>query len=124
MKFVENYPIYKQIEEYLKLQIVTKNVLPGEKLPSVRQLAVSLTVNVHTIQRALSSMTDEGILETKRGLGNFVTKDIVVIENLKKELIQNEMDHIYQKLTSLGLSDEAILKELTQFMAKKGDENG
>ncbi len=122
MKFLEDRPIYKQIEEHIKRQIVTKNLLPGEKLPSVRQLAIDLTVNVNTIQRALSSLTDEEILETKRGLGNFVTEDSAVVHRLKEELIHQELERVYVQLKALELTDDEIIMNLTQFIAEKGEE--
>ena len=70
MEFKDNIPIYLQIEQYLYRQIALGKMKAGEKIPSVRKLALELTVNVNTVQRALQQMNDQGILYTKRGEGN------------------------------------------------------
>ena len=75
MKFKDNLPIYLQIEDYIYLQIAQGKLQAGEKLPSVRALALELTVNANTVQRALREMTAKGYIFTKRGEGNFVTTD-------------------------------------------------
>ena len=76
MKFKDNLPIYLQIEDYIYLQIAQGKLQAGEKLPSVRALALELTVNANTVQRALREMTAKGYIFTKRGEGNFVTMSL------------------------------------------------
>ena len=62
MEFKDNIPIYLQIEQYLYRQIALGKMKAGEKIPSVRKLALELTVNVNTVQRALQEMNTQGIL--------------------------------------------------------------
>ncbi len=114
MQFQDNIPIYVQIEKYLYRQIALGKIKPGEKVPSVRQLAVDLTVNVNTVQRALNQMNTEGILEVRRGLGSFVTTDT--------ELIKDTMSEFLESTAQLGLTPEKTLEELKKFIEeKKGD---
>lgn len=60
MEFKDNIPIYLQIEQYLYRQIALGKMKAGEKIPSVRKLALELTVNVNTVQRALQEMNTQG----------------------------------------------------------------
>lgn len=75
MNFKDSLPIYIQIKEYLCRQIITGKLEPNQMIPSVRNLATQLTVNVNTIQKALRQMINSGLLVTKRGEGNYVTSD-------------------------------------------------
>ena len=87
MEFDDKIPIYYQIKQYLYQEIITDRLKSGDQLPAVRQLAADLTVNVNTVQRALTDLIQEGVLETKRGRGNFVTNDMKVLIDMKKRLL-------------------------------------
>ena len=84
MKFKDNIPIYVQIEDYIFLELAQGKLKAGDKLPSVRALAVELTVNVNTVQRALRELTAQGYICSKRGEGNFVTEDDALLEAAKR----------------------------------------
>ncbi|WP_125764649.1 GntR family transcriptional regulator [Companilactobacillus hulinensis] len=116
MKFDDKVPIYYQIKNYLYHQIITGELQPGEKLPSVRQLAIDVTANVNTVQRALSEMITEEVIVPQRGKGNFVTTDVKEIEQLKSKLVNEQISLAYQQLHALDLSDDEILTEFKQFM--------
>ena len=119
MEFKDNIPIYLQIKQYLYRQIITGKLKPGKKIPSVRELAVQLTVNVNTVQRALQQMNFEGILYTKRGEGNFVTEDTTLLDKTKRELINEELDKFVHSMNSLGVSDEQILISLSEYLKEE-----
>ena len=119
MEFKDNIPIYLQIKQYLYRQIITGKLKPGKKIPSVRELAVQLTVNVNTVQRALQQMNFEGILYTKRGEGNFVTEDTTLLDKTKRELINAELDKFVHSMNSLGVSDEQILISLSEYLKEE-----
>ncbi|MFD1472255.1 GntR family transcriptional regulator [Companilactobacillus mishanensis] len=123
MEFDDKIPIYYQIKNYLYHQIVTGELDPGEKLPAVRQLAVDVTANVNTVQRALTEMINEQIIEPQRGKGNFVTIDVDKIKQLKDKLVKEQLTIAYQELHDLQLSDNEILEELRKFMKNRGVEN-
>lgn len=119
MKFDDKVPIYYQIKEYLYHQIVTGALQPGEKLPSVRQLAIDVTANVNTVQRALTEMLSEEIIESQRGKGNFVTTDIESIKQLRNKLVKEQLTLVYQQLHALNLSDDEILSEMKSYMESR-----
>lgn len=122
MQFDDKVPIYYQIKEYIYRQIITGKLAPGDKIPSVRQLAVDLTVNVNTIQRALSELTAENLIEPKRGKGNFVTATDQQISELKEQLINEHLQQLYKNLRELNVSDEEILNDLGRYIDKQRDD--
>lgn len=116
VEFKDNIPIYLQIKQYLYRQIITGKLQPGHKIPSVRELAVELTVNVNTVQRALQQMNAEGILFTKRGEGNFVTEDTALLEQTKAKLIKAELEKFVQSMNALGVADDQISVILSNYL--------
>lgn len=116
MEFKNNIPIYLQIKKYLYRQIITGKLSPGSKIPSIRDLAAEWAVNINTVQRALMQMSDEGVLYTKRGEGNFVTRNIDMLDETKKQLIYAELDKFVQNMKSLGGNDNQIASILTVFL--------
>src|SRR3954451_19190930 len=66
-------PIYAQLDRGLRAAIVTGRLRPGEQLPTVRQLAVDLQVNANTVARVYAELERAGVLETRRGVGSFVS---------------------------------------------------
>ena len=73
-EFDPSKPIYLQLSERINNQIVRKELSAGEKLPSVREMAIRSGVNPNTVQRTYSELERMGIVETKRGQGTFVTE--------------------------------------------------
>lgn len=116
MEFKDNIPIYLQIEQYLYRQIAMGKLKAGEKIPSVRKLAVELTVNVNTVQRALQQMNDQGILYTKRGEGNFVTEDTDLLKQTKQSLIDGQLEQFVQNMMRLGLKKEELVPALSKYL--------
>jgi len=123
MKFDDKVPIYYQIKNYLYHEMMIGALKPGDKLPAVRQLAVDLTVNVNTVQRALGEMITEGILESQRGKGNFVTMDEERITQLKGKLVMEQLERVYEQLHALNLTDEQIIDSLKQYIAQRGQQD-
>ncbi|XGK33719.1 GntR family transcriptional regulator [Lactobacillus acidophilus] len=116
MEFKDNIPIYFQIEQYLYRQIAMGKIKAGEKIPSVRKLALELTVNVNTVQRALQEMNTQGILYTKRGEGNFVTEDTELLAKTKQALINNELDEFVQNMKKLGVKEDSLVSVLENYL--------
>ena len=123
VKFKDNIPIYLQIEQYLYRQIAMGKLQTKQKIPSVRKLAVELTVNVNTVQRALQQMNDQGILYTKRGEGNFVTEDTALLDKTKQSLIDNELDEFVQNMTRLGIKKENLGQVLEEYIQRSENKN-
>lgn len=123
MKFEDNLPIYYQIEQQLYYDIVLGKLQPGEKMPSVRQLALDFTVNINTAQHVLSNMQDNGIIYSKRGLGSFVTDDVNLILVLKDEIISKMFSDFLSKTKKIGLSNQDTIDKLQTFVLKEGPKN-
>lgn len=123
MEFKDNIPIYLQIEQYLYRQIALGKMKAGEKIPSVRKLALELTVNVNTVQRALQEMNTQGILYTKRGEGNFVTEDTELLSKTKQSLINNELDGFVQNMEKLGVKKDKLVSTLTEYLKDSENHN-
>jgi len=100
--FTPDRPIYLQLQELLKLSIVSGLHSPGEKLPAVRDLALEAAVNPNTVQRALTELEREGLVYAQRTSGRFVTEDTTVILRKKKELAMELVDVFLVKMGALG----------------------
>ncbi|KRL02242.1 GntR family transcriptional regulator [Lactobacillus equicursoris DSM 19284 = JCM 14600 = CIP 110162] len=116
MKFKDNIPIYVQIEDYIFLELAQGKLKAGDKLPSVRALAVELTVNVNTVQRALRELTAQGYIYSKRGEGNFVTEDEALLEAAKRKLLVSEPAAFVSRMEKLGVERDKIGRILEQYL--------
>ena len=91
---------------------------PGSKLPSVRELAEHMNVNPNTVQRAYSQIESEGLSQTKRGMGSFITSDKKKINKLKNDFIEDEIIKFTQNMNALGVSDSEIERLFDEFMKR------
>ena len=105
-------PIYAQLIFQIKLAIVSGEYLPGERLASVRELAMDAGVNPNTMQRALQELERDGMVYTQRTSGRFVTEDTKVIESAKKQLAEDQIKDFLEQMGRLGYPKEEILSLL------------
>ncbi len=110
--FDNNVPIYVQLVEQLKILIITGRYKSGEKIPSVRDLATEAKVNPNTMQKALTELEDVGLIFTERTNGKFVTDDLKLIENLKKEYASMIAKKYFERMKSIGYDREEAIKYL------------
>ncbi len=110
MKFYEKLPIYIQIMDYLKTQIVTEQIKEGERLPSVRELSKELQVNPNTVQRSYQELEREGLVYTQRGMGTFVGEDKKVIKSLKKSMAEGFVSNFILEMKKLGFTSKEIVE--------------
>ncbi len=103
-------PIFKQIAENFKLQILMGIYAPGDQLPSVRSLAVELSTNPNTVQKAYTFLEQEGFINTVKGKGNFVVKGRELIE-IKKDEMAEKLRKLIHEAKSVGI-DPLELYEL------------
>jgi len=129
--FAPDRPIYLQLQEQIKLSIVSGQYPPGGKLPAVRDLAIEAAVNPNTMQRALTELERDGLVHAQRTSGRFVTEDKEVIVNMKNELAQELAAAFLEKMAAIGYSagDAAALVAETNAKsnagaAKGGETNG
>ena len=104
MQYDPMSPIYLQVMEALETDIVTGKRGPGEKLPGGRDLALAFSINPNTAARVYQELEREGLCQTKRGLGTFVTEDRARIEALRREMAGRAVAQFIQRLQRLGIS--------------------
>lgn len=119
MEFDNNLPIYLQIMNKIKRDIVTGALKAGDKIPSVRELAVELQINPNTIQRTFQELERENIVETRRGLGRYVTSEESKIMNIKKEMASELLDGFIHGMKDLGFSEAEIVTLVSESAANR-----
>ena len=107
-------PIYLQIIERVQMDIITGRYQPGDKLPSVRDLAQEAAVNPNTMQKALSELERSGLIYSQRTSGRFITEDKEVIHQMKKELAAAEVSAFVAHMKQLGITPEEIRQLLAE----------
>ncbi|MGF7057553.1 GntR family transcriptional regulator [Brassicibacter mesophilus] len=119
LDFDENIPIYLQIIEMIKREIVTGELNGGDKLSSVRELSQRLKVNPNTIQRAYQELEREGLTYTQRGMGTFVSEDKQIIIKLKKDMAIGVLDSFINGMKQLGFSNTEIIEMVNEKFKKE-----
>ena len=109
-QFTNDKPIYLQLMDYFKAQIISGELPEGSRLDSVRDLAVKAKVNPNTMQKALSELERIGLVRTERTSGRFITDDKEKINSMKKELAESEIDAFLEKMKAMGFEKEEIIK--------------
>ncbi|ACL76267.1 GntR family transcriptional regulator [Ruminiclostridium cellulolyticum] len=107
--FTSNVPIYIQIMNEVKLKIVSGVWEAGQRLQSVRELAVEFSVNPNTMQKALSELEREGLLYTERTAGRFVSQDGAKIKKARDEMAEEYTISYYNLMKKLGYKEEEII---------------
>ncbi len=108
-------PIYQQVYEGLLNLIVLKVIPEHEKLPSVRELALTLKINPTTIQKAYKALDHDGYTYAKPGKGNFVEKEEVVRE-LYKKVLTLDLQAAINTWLSYGMSSDEVLKAVNEIL--------
>ena len=112
-------PIFLQIVERIQMDIISGVYAPGDKLPSVRDLAAEAAVNPNTMQKAFSELERTGLVYSQRTSGRFITEDTNMIEELKSSLAKEKINEFLDLMQKLGYKNEEIISLMTQTM--KGD---
>ena len=113
-QFSNSAPIYTQLIGQIRAGIVSGALAPGERLPSVRDLAMEAGVNPNTMQRALTELERDGLVYSQRTSGRYVTEDRDVISAARHALRTFLSD-----MTALGFEKEELLSQLRQEMEKE-----
>ena len=117
-------PIYEQLCEQLRNQVVEGIAVPGEALPSVRSLSTELGINPNTIQRAYRMMEEEGLTVSIPGNGNFVSMEI---ETFRKQKIASSLNTIRDEVKTLkriGIQEQQITELIKDIYGGEGDDQG
>jgi len=116
LAFDDRMPIYRQIIIRFSQAFVRGDILPGERIPSIREISALLKVNTNTIQRVYLEMERDGLINSKRGTGYFFTEDKNMTEKTRRNLAQESLSRFVEEMRALGCRDKEILEELTLYM--------
>ena len=105
-------PIFIQIIEKIQMDIISGAYRPGDKLPSVRELAQEASVNPNTMQKALSELERTGLVYSQRTSGRFITEDTIMIDQLKSELAKEVVTEFLETMQKLGFQREETISLL------------
>ena len=109
-------PIYTQLLEQIQLYIISGAYPPGEKLPSVRDLAAEASVNPNTMQKALSELERSGLIYSQRTAGRYVTEDVNMISQMKESIAKEKISEFFKQMKELGFKPEETLILIQKIM--------
>ncbi len=117
MEFRDKQAIYLQIAEYVCEQILLNKWHLGEKVVSIRELAIAIEVNPNTVQRAYDFLQQREIITNKRGIGYFVEDDALerILNFRKEQFIQNELPFFFRNLYLLKMDFKEVKQLYEQF---------
>jgi len=110
MEFDSNKSIYLQICDAICERILSGELEPDARIPSVREYGAEIGVNPNTIMRSYEKLTNEGIIYNRRGIGYFISPEAreIVLANMKKDFLENELPQIIRKMNLLEIKPEDI----------------
>lgn len=121
LDYQDRRPIYEQVTEKFRILIYQGVLPPGERLPSVRQMAMELSINPNTIQRAYMTLEQEGLIYPVKGKGNFVA-DTSSIQKKSRQDYCREFQGLVRKGRKLGISEKTLTDLVKkEFEEKKND---
>jgi DNA-binding transcriptional regulator YhcF (GntR family) len=120
LKFDTTTPIYIQVIQQIKRDIIIGSISPGEKLPSTRELALKYDINPNTAQRIYKEMEREEMCFTKRGLGTFVTEDKNKINTFREEMAHSLIQDFIKGMIDLGFSYDELI-QIIEKNKERGD---
>ena len=107
-------PLFIQIADTIRRDILNGTYSPNEQIPTVRGLAFNVSANPNTVQKALSLLEDEGLLYTKGTAGRFVTSDPTLLEATRKRVKSEAMAALMQEAESLGITRADIMSYINE----------
>ena len=118
MEFSEPKGIYLQIADQIRERVLEGDWEAGERVPSIRELAVELGVNPNTVTKSYQQLVDRGIISSRRGLGYFVSADARerARQEMREEFLRDELPRIVRTMQLLEIGPD----ELAAHLARKG----
>ncbi len=107
-------PIFIQIIEKIQMDIISGIYKPGDKLPSVRELAAEASVNPNTMQKALSELERTGLVYSQRTSGRFITEDTKMIDDIKSEMAREIISQFLENMQKLGFQKDETVSLMKQ----------
>jgi DNA-binding transcriptional regulator YhcF (GntR family) len=105
MNFKPNYPIYLQVADFICEKVLKNEWRDGDKLPALKDLAVTTSVNPNTVIKGLGYLVDNHILSTQRGVGYFLTQDArnITLDLKRRQFIEEVLPEVFASMDLLGL---------------------
>ena len=113
LNYRDSRPIYEQIKDGVRDLLIAGGLVPGEKLPSVREMATSLAINPNTIQRAYRELEAEGYIYSIPGKGSFAGDKIDAREKRKLELYA-QFDKVVKELLAMGIEKASLISRVEE----------
>lgn len=114
-------PIYIQIIEEIKREIVAGARQPGSKVETVREMAQEMGVNPNTVQKAFAELEREGLMYSERTSGRYITSDVDLIKRVKEEAIVSTIAEFVDRMYRSGFTNEDIVRLVSKYL--EGDKN-
>ncbi len=113
-------PIHRQIGDQIRRSVAAGLLVPGDKLPSVRELASRLLVNPNTVARVYRDLERDGLLETRRGQGTYISANASALaESERRRLVSENLDAAARDVHAFGLSERAALDLFREVLANR-----
>ena len=124
MEFHKKDPIFLQIVEMICEKILSKNWTEGDKIPSVRELAVSIEVNPNTVMRSYAYLQEKGIIQNRRGIGYFVANNAHddTRELMKSNFIRNDLPLFFKAIMLLDMDFDELKGRYKKFEEEKNED--
>jgi GntR family transcriptional regulator len=112
-QFKENNAIYQQIADRLKGDIMQGHYREEERIPSVREYAAMMEVNINTALRAYDALQQQGVIYNKRGLGYFVSAGAgeSLLSEQRRSFVNVELPELFERMHALGVTMEEVVRE-------------
>lgn len=114
-EFKDDRPIYTQLLEQIQRMIISGKYKPGDRLPTVRDLASEAAVNPNTVQRALTELERIGLVYSQRTSGRMITDDESKIAEIKEKMAEDLIKEFYSNMKELGYSKKEIIELLEKY---------
>lgn len=112
MEFDNTIPIYIQVIQQIKLEMIRGELPPGEKMPSARDLALKYQINPNTANRIYKELETEELVFTKRGLGTYVTENPQTLLQIREELAKKQLQEFITQMKAIGFSKEDLVSSV------------
>lgn len=115
MEFDNSKPIYLQIIDEVKKQLIRGELNMGDKILSQREFAQKMKVNPNTVQRAYREMENMNLVETIRGQGTFICEKTGMLDRIKEEMAESTMRYFLKEMKSLGFEEDKIVESVKKW---------
>lgn len=120
--FNNNTPIYLQISKYYQAKVFVGELVPGDVIPSRRELAGSFGVNLNTVQKAYAYMEEIGLISTEKNRQSTITLDVNLISRLKEEYLKEPIIDFISTMKSVNIDKNTVLNLIADYYDKVGVE--